>query len=65
MTSPWANNGGKRRQHRDRALTPDEVAEIRALRAQRVRYKVLERMYPDVSRSTLSRAVNMHGGYAA
>ena len=64
MTSPWANNGGRRRQHRERVLTADEVADIRAMRAQRVRYKVITRKYPDVSRATLSRAVNMRGGYA-
>lgn len=65
----WASNGGKRRNAGRRsnslppALTPTEVADIRAMRAQGICYKLIARKYP-LGRVTLSRAANGRDTYA-
>lgn len=65
----WAGNGGKRRNagRRSNTLPPllsaAEVADIRAMRAQGVCYKLIARKYP-LHRITLSRAANGRGAYA-
>ena len=50
-------HGGKRRHQTPPALTPAEVAQVRAFRSVGMGYKTLEKMFK-VSRYTLSWAVN-------
>ena len=50
-------HGGKRRHQTPPALSPAEVAQVRAMRANSMSYKALERIF-GVSRYTLSWAVN-------
>ena len=66
----WTGNGGKRRGagRRSYALPPllsaAEVADIRAMRAKGICYKLIQRKYPTAHRVTLSRAANGRGAYA-
>lgn len=54
--------GGRRRHHVPPALTAQQVAEVRKLRAEGMRYKHLMRIYP-VSRDTLCNAVHGKDAY--
>lgn len=59
----WAGNGGRRHNAIPPALSHAEVADIRAMRAQGICYKIIARKYP-LHRVTLSNAANARGTYA-